>query len=291
MTPQSNGLLSRLATAGLLLALAAAPTPSAAGPVLPDFSPSNFVAGAPIDNPYFPLTPGTRYRASGTVTDPDTGETTFEQDEDFVTFETEVIGGVTARVVHARGWEDGVLVEDTRDWYAQDISGNVWYLGEDTTAFEYDDDGNLVGTSNAGSWRTGVNGAKPGYIMPADRTIGLNHYQEFAPADEALDQATILSLNETITVPAGMFTDVLKTREESEVEPGVIEFKYYARGVGLILTEEDLDESGIPQTSIALDSVTTTAVVALPNPVAASLVAAVVLGLPVAVRKKRPLQS
>ncbi|MGA1826502.1 MAG: hypothetical protein ACMUIP_17755 [bacterium] len=26
--------------------------------------------------------------------------------------------------------EDGIVIEDTEDWYAQDIQGNVWYFGE-----------------------------------------------------------------------------------------------------------------------------------------------------------------
>jgi hypothetical protein len=269
----------------LALALTALPGSVKGGPVLPEFSPSNFAPNAPIDNPYFPLTPGTRYRAGGTVTDADSGETTLEVDEDFVTFETRVIGGVGARVVHARSWEDGELAEVTDDFYAQDKDGNVWYLGEDTTAFERDDNGNVIGRSTAGSWRTGVNGAKPGYIMPADRTVGFNHYQEFSPNDRALDQATIVALDETITVPAGTFTNVLKTQEQSEVEPGVLENKFYAPGVGLVLTEEDLDAAGRPQTTIALQSVTTAAAVPLPNGAWAGLFAAVLLGIPCAARK------
>jgi hypothetical protein len=162
-----------VAAAVVSLGVAAIPRGATAGPVLPDFSPSNFTAGATIDNPYLPLTPGTRLRYSATVTDPDNGEKTQEIDEDFVTTQTEVVGGVTARVVHARSWEDGVLIEDTRDFYAQDKSGNVWYLGEDTTAFEYDDAGKLISSSKEGSWRTGVHGAKPGSSCPPTLSRGL----------------------------------------------------------------------------------------------------------------------
>ena len=85
--------------------------------------------------------------------------------------------------------EDGVLVERTRDYYAQDTDGNVWYMGEDSVAFEYDDDGNLTGTSTEGSWRAGRNKARPGYAMPATPELGFRYFQEFAPKDEALDQA------------------------------------------------------------------------------------------------------
>lgn len=170
-------------------ALASGPGRAVAGPVLPDFSPGNFTSGAPIDNLYFPLVPGTTFRYSANVTDPATGERVHEVDVDVVTNQTQMIAGVVARVVHARSFEDDVLVEDTSDFYAQDKSGNVWYLGEATSAFERDDEGNIISTSHAGSWRAGVNGGKPGYIMPAAalRRVGFEHYQEFAPADQAVD--------------------------------------------------------------------------------------------------------
>src|SRR5438045_1874028 len=97
---------------------------ASAGPVIPSFSASNFTPGAPIDNPYFPLVPGTTHRETGTVTDPDTGETGFQIDEDFVTNTTKTIAGVKTRVVRSRSWLDNVLIEDTFDYYAQDKSGN-----------------------------------------------------------------------------------------------------------------------------------------------------------------------
>jgi hypothetical protein len=268
--------------AAMIGALAGVTGTAAAGPVLPEFSPANFVAGAPIDNPYFPLAPGTRYRYSATVTDPETSERTHQVDEDFVTSRRETIAGVSTVLVHARSWEDGILAEDTSDWYAQDVDGNVWYLGEDTSAFEYDDNGNLISTSKHGSWRTGVNGAKPGYIMAAQPRVGFNYYQEFAEADEALDQATIVSLDETVTVPVGRFTNVLKTLETSDAEPGQREFKYYAPGVGLVLVEEDVDAMGQARNSIPLQSVT-----AIPLPPAASAAAAIVPLILLARRTRR----
>jgi len=287
MTASRRRFVEALIAAGAALTIVGIARTAAAGPVLPEFSPANFPDGATITNPYFPLTPGTTYRASGNVTDPEDGSTTHEVDEDAVTFKTRTIAGVTARVVHARGFEDGVLVEDTNDFYAQDKDGNVWYMGEDTTAFERDDAGNIISRDKSGSWLTGVNGAKPGYIMPAHPAVGFNHYQEFSPADGALDQATVLSLNESVSVPVGTFTNVLKTQEQSEVEPGVVEFKYYAAGIGLIKTEEDLNAASQPQTTIALESVTRAATVPLPNAAWAALVSA---GLLVAPRRLRALR-
>ena len=255
-----------------------------AAPVLPDFAPANFAPGAPINNTYFPLPVGQRLRYAANVTDPEGGESTFEEDEDFVTNQTQTIAGVQARVVQARSWEDGELIEETRDYFAQDKSGNVWYMGEDTQAFERDDEGNIISTDTSGSWHAGVNGAKPGFVMPVDKTIGFNYFQENAPADGALDQATTVSINETVSTPAGDFSNVLKTQEQSELEPGVIEFKYYAPGVGLVLTQENIDAQGVVHANIPLVSITQGGGAAIPLPPAllpglAGLVGAFAVGV------------
>jgi len=226
--------------------------------VEPVFSASDFSPGAPIDNPYFPLVPGTRFRYEATAN---------EVEEDLVTNQTIDIAGVQARVVHNTVTDDGEQVEDTKDYYAQDKSGNVWYLGEDTAEFERDDAGNIINTDTTGSWRTGVHGALPGFIMPANPTVGFAYAQENAPQDEAVDQAEVLSLSESLTVPFGSFDNVLKTLESSPLEPGVLENKLYAKGVGQIAAFEDLDASGQPQTRLDLVSVTTSSTsIPLPPP-------------------------
>jgi hypothetical protein len=241
--------------------------------VLPAFSAGDFAAGAAIDNPFHPLVPGTVRRYEADVRDPESGETTREVNVVTVTSQTKTIAGVAARVVRDRAFEDGVLAEDTLDYYAQDKRGNVWYLGEDTKAFEYDDDGNVVSTSTRGSWRAGVRGAKPGFIMPAERTVGFSYYQEFAQQDQAVDQAKIVSLDESMSTPAGNFTGVLKTDETTEVEPGVLENKFYARGVGEVMVFEEVDASGQPLNRIPLVSITTEAAVPLPPGAWAALAA------------------
>jgi hypothetical protein len=242
----------------IITALMASPT--LADPVQPTFSASDFVPGAPINNPFFPLMPGTVFRESAQVTDPDTGESRMELDENTVTFQTKPIGGVTARVVRAKVFFDGLLGEDTFDYYAQDKTGNVWYLGEDTTEFQRNDQGNVTGTDTSGSWRTGGHGDWPGFNMPANLTVGFSYFQENAPADEAIDQAQIVSLNETVSVPFGNFTNVLKTLETSSLEPDVLEAKFYARGVGEILVWENIDQSGQPLNRIPLVSVSTSSI-------------------------------
>jgi len=145
-----------------------------------------------------------------------------------VTNETKEIMGVTCVVVRDTVTVDGELVEDTFDWYAQDKYGNVWYFGEESKQYE---DGDLV--SLEGSWKAGVDGAQPGIIMEADPVVGDLYRQEFAPG-EAEDMGEVLALGETVTVPAGTFTDCLKTKDFTPMEPEVVEHKYYAPGVGVV---------------------------------------------------------
>ena len=177
-----------------------------------------------IDNPYWPMTPGSRwvYRE----TDAEGNE---QHVEVTVATETKVILGIEARVVHDVVTEDGALVEDTYDWYAQDAEGNIWYLGEDTKEYE---NGKVKTTE--GSWQAGVDGAQPGVLLPGHPTVGITYRQEYKKG-EAEDAAEVLSLDETAKVPYGSFDGVLMTREHTPLKPGVVEHKLYAPGVGPVL--------------------------------------------------------
>jgi hypothetical protein len=135
-----------------------------------------------------------------------------------------IANGVTARVVRDTVTEDGEIVEDTFDWYAQDRDGNVWYFGEDTAEFEA---GEIV--SRAGSFEAGVDGALPGIIMPADPRPGLSYRQEYYQG-EAEDNGVVLSVDELADVPFGHYEDMLLTRDTNALEPDVLEYKLYARG-------------------------------------------------------------
>jgi hypothetical protein len=232
-------------------------------PVLPDLGAARFERGAPIDNPFFPLVPGTVYSYGGTDVDPDTGESVVEHIDTFVTSETKEIEGVTTTVVRDTEYENGVLVEDTVDWYAQDTDGNVWYLGELTYAFEYDDEGNYVETSTAGSWEAGVDGAQAGYIMRAEPGFGASYYQEFAPG-VAEDEAIVVGVDEEVSIGLGEFDGVLQTLDTTALEPDQAEYKYYAPGVGLVL-EEALDDEGGVEFAIELQGVRTVGDVELPE--------------------------
>jgi hypothetical protein len=177
-----------------------------------------------IDNPYWPMAPGSKWVYRETEAD---RELLIEVT---VTDETRNIAGITAVVVHDVVTEGGELVEDTYDWYAQDSAGNVWYLGEDTKEYE---NGEVVST--AGSWEHGVDGAMAGIIMPAKPRVGLSYRQEYY-AGEAEDAARVLSLDEKVQVPFGTFDNVLMTKDFTPLEPDLVEHKFYARGVGPVLT-------------------------------------------------------
>ena len=147
-----------------------------------------------------------------------------------VSSETKTLAnGVTARVVRDTVTEDGELVEDTFDWYAQDGDGNVWYLGESTAEFE-----NGAIARRDGSFEAGVDGALPGIAMPAKPVPGMAYRQEYYEG-EAEDNGEVLSVDEQAEVPAGRYRDALLTKDTITIEPDVLEYKLYAPGVGPVL--------------------------------------------------------
>ena len=177
-----------------------------------------------IDNPWMPFAVGSRwvYRE----TDGEGGE---QKVEVTVLDETREVMGIETRVVHDVVTEGGALVEDTRDWYAQDADGNVWYFGEETKEFE---NGKVATT--AGSWEAGVDGAQPGILVPAEPEDGMTYRQEYY-AGEAEDAAEVLSLDEKVEVPFGSYENVLMTKDFTPLQPEILEHKFYARGVGMVL--------------------------------------------------------
>ena len=148
---------------------------------------------------------------------------------------TRKITGIEAVVVHDVASEHGQVVEDTFDWFAQDRAGNVWYLGEDTTEFE-----NGKPHSTAGSWQAGRDGAQAGIALPAAPRTGLDYRQEYHHGD-AEDRAVVTGTDERAQVPFGRFDHVLTTRDTTPLEPDLVERKYYARGVGVVM---EITESG-----------------------------------------------
>ena len=192
------------------------------GTYSPTIEPVNF--STTIDNPYFPLTPGSATRSSGVA---ENGKTP-QADRSAVTHQTKTILGVDTVVVLDTISSQGQPVERTHDWYAQDTQGNVWYFGEDSFDYKH---GHFV--KNSGSWQAGVNGAQPGIIMEASPKPGDAYRQEYYPG-HALDQAEVLQSGGAVQVPYRSFPHTLGTIEHTSLEPDVKEKKWYASGIGEI---------------------------------------------------------
>jgi hypothetical protein len=143
-----------------------------------------------------------------------------------------IANGIEARVIRDTVTENGVPVEITDDWYAQDRAGNVWYLGEYVTNYK---NGEVV--DHSGSFEAGVDGAQPGIAMPASPEPGLSYRQEYYKG-VAEDRAAVITVGEEqVQVPFGYFNkDVLMTRDLVPTEPKVQELKFYAPGVGPLLS-------------------------------------------------------
>ena len=189
-----------------------------------NLDPKNFTTK--IDNTYWPMVPGTRW------TYRETDQEGAEQSV-LVTVSNQtkkIANGITARVVRDTVTENGEIIEDTFDWFAQDPDGNLWYLGEDTAEFE---NGKLA--TKAGSFEAGVDGAQPGIIMPANPQDGMKYRQEYYKG-EAEDNGEVLSTEEMAEVPYGRYDHALLTKDTTPVEPNVLEYKLYAKGVGPVLT-------------------------------------------------------
>jgi hypothetical protein len=173
------------------------------------------------NNPYFPLLPGLvcRYRD---------GDATLVIT---VTDQTRVVDGVTTRVVEEREEEKGKPVETSYNFFAaHPATRDVYYFGEEVDVFT---NGKVSG--HPGVWQSGVHGGRFGLIMPGSSRAGDKYYQEIA-AGVALDRAEIVSVDETVTTPAGTYTHCLHTRESSPLEHGSSD-KWYAPGIGLVEDE------------------------------------------------------
>jgi hypothetical protein len=147
--------------------------------------------------------------------------------------ETKTVAGISTRVVEEREWQDGKLKEVSRNYFAIcEQTKDVFYFGEDVDNYK---DGRV--DNHKGSWRAGVNGNKPGLMMPGTPKPKMKYYQEIAPG-VAMDRAEIVSLSETCATPAGTFARCMKVKEGSAIELFAKEYKYHAPGVGLVRDED-----------------------------------------------------
>ncbi len=187
--------------------------------------PGDFVSA--VDNPYFPLKPGTRwsYRGSDKEGTKSTSEVT-------VPGRTRKVAGITATALVDRSTEDGKLLEVATEWYAQDKDGNVWYLGEDVKDLE-------VGETT--SSLVGQDPLQPGVTMLGKPIPGSCHRLSYEKGESA-DRLNVLSASRRVSVPAGRYTKVVQLKQTTPLEPDLIEYRYYARGVGLVLVQAQSGE-------------------------------------------------
>jgi hypothetical protein len=190
---------------------------------MPKFDPGAF-RGGPVDNPLFPLTPGSVHVFQVLDDDGDV----VGVDSIIVSAVGRPIAGVRAVTVLDRERRRGKIIEETHDWYAQDTAGNVWYLGEDTRTYKF---GRLYKVRTG--WVAGVKGAQAGIIMLGRPLVGATYRQEDSKG-VAEDMGRVLSVDDAVRVPAGSFTHCLTTEDWSPLERGVKERKTYCPGVGLV---------------------------------------------------------
>ncbi|MDP9249277.1 MAG: hypothetical protein M3M85_02055 [bacterium] len=192
----------------------------------PIINPAEFTTK--ITNPYFNLPVGRKFIYEGETSG---GK---ERIEIEILSETKEVMGVATLVYWDRVWLDGELIEDTRDYLAQDKEGNVWYFGEDVDNYE---EGVLA--DHDGSWLAGVDGAKPGIWMKANPKVGEEYFQEYYKG-VAEDKGKIISLTENVTIPYGAFSNCLKTYDFTALDKESKEYKYYCKEMGGLVQEEDI---------------------------------------------------
>ena len=133
---------------------------------------------------------------------------------------------VDAAVFEDCEWLNGKLEEVATDYFAQDDDGNIYYLGEDVDEYT---DGKVTG--HDGAWLLGKDTKTPGLLMPAHPQVG-DQFKSEDVSKEISESDKVISLSETVTVPAGIYQNCLKIAEHPAGEE--VEYKYYAPGVGVV---------------------------------------------------------
>ncbi len=155
--------------------------------------------------------------------------------------ETEDVDGVETRVVEEREFLNGKLKEISRNFFTICREHkDVFYHGEDVddyrTGAEYVPSFLKV-LGHGGAWRAGVQGARPGLMMPGEIELGARYYQEVAP-EIAMDRAEIVRNDMTVEAPAGTFENCLKVIETTPLDPRSESLKVYAPGIGMVIDDD-----------------------------------------------------
>jgi hypothetical protein len=195
-----------------------------------NFDAGSFVRSLPIDNPWMPLKPGTRFVYDGTTIEDD-GTAVPHRIEIHVTDLTKVIGGVRSLATWDLDFSDGELVEAELAFFAQDSAGNVWRMGEYPEEY---DAGKVIASP---TWMHGFEDARAGIMMPGNPKLGTPDYsQGWGPAVGWTDRAKVDQMVPKLCVKAGCHENVVVMAETSEAEPNAHQLKSYARGVGNVKT-------------------------------------------------------
>jgi len=141
--------------------------------------------------------------------------------------ETATIAGITTHVLEAKETIDGAVHEIARNFYVEAEDSTVCYFGEDVEFFE-----NGVLANRDGSWRAGVDGAKPGIIMPGIPAAGQSYFQENA-GQIAQDRGRVTAVDGKMTLGGVDYEDIVTIQDSNPLDAcAVEEEKLYAPGVG-----------------------------------------------------------
>jgi hypothetical protein len=232
MPHRAFGVLYLLVAVALLLAASSAlgqnslSLASTDGPLL---TPTNDLS-ATVDHALVPLTTVTTKIFAGEALDEETGNRMTIRTQETVLPDPEPVAGIAVTVVEASEYHNGELVETDADYFAQGPDGTVHSVGERVDQYEQ---GKVV--SHDGAWLSGEQGTRPGVFMPADPGIG----KTFTPqhlSDVGIEQATVIAVEQAVTVPAGTFEGCVVTKDVGFPD-GTTEEKTYCPGVGLVREE------------------------------------------------------
>jgi hypothetical protein len=185
-----------------------------------------------ITNKYFSLARGQKMTYEAQTSDG------LERVEIQITGQTKKVMGIQTLVYHDTVTVDGVLVEDTYDYLAQNkTTGDVWYFGESVDNYN-----NGVLVNHSGSWLAGVNDAQPGIWVKASPQVSESYQQEYL-AGEAEDMVTVISTDETVTIGMGTYTNCLKTYDWTPLNPASRENKYYCPELATMVLAVDISDN------------------------------------------------
>ena len=168
------------------------------------FDPADFVSdyhNIANPNPYFPLTIGYQWDYSGTL----------ETNTITALDETKLIEGVTCIVLNDKRYEDGLLMEDTDDWYGQRKDGTVEFCGEAVSNFETfagDKPVRPERVSTDGQWKAGRDGCHQARISSAHLVL-VTHTAPSSPRVSRKTQCAI-SPRATVTGVTGSSTSICR---------------------------------------------------------------------------------